>query len=658
MDTKLYIETLASQLKEYNKLYREGKPAISDSDYDRKVEELRSLCPEHEWFRQAEPAPVNAARKQKLPIPMKSLNKVKTVEELFQWAKSLGLPLGAKLVITPKYDGVSWLHKEASDTTYSRGGAENEGQDCSAHYIKGEFDKPSTAFLAEYTFGELVFSRKNWERKMAGRVSDSTGEPYRSPRNTVAGFINRDTPPEDIRHASFIRYGADEKSLFENWSRFSDFLVDLYDTYDTSLNTRRTDDKDAIIPFWVTTVERLSEESLQNIFSLVSQYYYVDGLVIYINDLHLWKTLGRQQTTGNPLYAIAYKHPGFTENFETTVKGIDWRVSKSGALKPVVQIDAVDTGDCTMENPTGYNAKFILNHGIGKGAEIVVTRSGGVIPKILKTLRPGTVDLPKTCPACGAKTAFNATRTELCCMNPYKCSGVKLAKIIHFFNVVGVESIGEETFARLYEAGFDSIRKILTASWDELLKIEGFGESMANTIISQMQRIKEGIDLATYMHASDCFEGIGKIKAQNILDEMDDEGLASFCQGWYYSGWQQDNYPSHPEFASLSITRQNLFLGYNRFWQFVEELCVPYILPRKKEPTGTKCQGFSVCFSGIRDKELEAVIIDQGGKIANGVNKHTTHLVVKDVNGASSKMSKARQLGIPIMTVEDFRKMC
>lgn len=114
--------------------------------------------------------------------------------------------------------------------------------------------------------------------------------------------------------------------------------------------------------------------------------YPIDGIVIYINDLNIWDKVGRHQSSGNPLYAVAYKHPDFTMAFKTVVKSITWNVSKAGALKPVVNIETVDTGDCDMENPTGYNAAFISDMKIAKGAEILVTRSGGVIPKILSTI--------------------------------------------------------------------------------------------------------------------------------------------------------------------------------------------------------------------------------------------------------------------------------
>ena len=143
----------------------------------------------------------------------------------------------------------------------------------------------------------------------------------------------------------------------------------------------------------------------------------------------------------------------------------------------------------------------------------------------------------------------------------------------------------------------------------------------------------------------------GKIKAQKILDEMDDEDLCSFCQGWYIN--HEPDVQSE-DFKNCPITVQNLLLGYFPFMAFLEETKIPYKLSPKTAVLEGKCKGLSICVSGFRDSNLEEVITNEGGKIVSGVSKKTTHLVVKDKSANSSKISKAKLLGIPILSIEEF----
>lgn len=650
---RVQIYELLENLQKHNRLYREGRPVISDVEYDQLVDKLHALDPNNDWFTHPEPAPVGAERKCRLPMPMKSLNKVKSLADIKQWLRSLAIPDNAELVIMPKYDGVSWLVDETNSIAYSRGGAENEGQDCSAHFRVGDFknllkpnwvfneNKGSTIMSYQFTFGELLFSCENWEGHFADQISQYTGEKYKSPRNTVAGLINRDEADRRLVLTSFVRYGVGEHDL-DAYDKYSTILSDLSRIYyQDNLSV-------------VMTVQEIDEDKLAALFKKWRKQFYIDGLVIYLNDINLWRTIGRQQTSGNPLYAIAYKHPDFTESFETRVRDITYQISKAGALKPVVNIDAVDTGDCIMENPTGYNAGWLRQHEIGIGSQILVTRSGGVIPKILEATIPVTYIPPSKCPECGSPVEFDENMTELYCTN-LSCPGRILSKIIHFFETVGVDDMGDETFAKIFKAGHTTIRSFLDITPRELFQIDGFGDAIVNNIIKQMAKIKEGVDLAILMHASDCFKGIGKVKAQKLLDEMDCNSLELFCSGQYIR--QSDTFVEDGKSPKLSVTMQNFYLGYFPFMQFLKDIGIPYILPQSTETIGTKYAGFSVCFSGVRDKSLEDEIIRQGGKIASGVSKTTTHLVVKDPDGVSSKINKAKNLSIPILTIESFKEL-
>ena len=643
MDINYTIETkdvLLGMIKRHNEEYRKGMPTISDQEYEALVARLKEIDPENDWFKRMEPAPVSDRRKVALPIPMKSLNKVKNIAEFTKWYKSLGLTGSSQVVCMPKFDGLSLLYDEITGMAYSRGGTENEGQDCSTHCKASGITLSENSF--HYTFGEFVFSREQW-KKFKNDNQGNTEEVFKSPRNTAAGLLNRDEPCSHLQYVSFFRYGIDTNSLHK-FSSFEEVIEDICNTFHQ------------LHLYQKLPIKNVNEAYLMELFKIWSVLFPIDGIVIYINDLALWETIGRHQTTGNPLYAIAYKHPDFTDSFETTVKDITWKVSKAGALKPVVNIEAVNTGDCNMENPTGYNAGWINDNEIAKGAKILVTRSGGVIPKILETLTPASDmeqhalwDKLAECPHCGHPTAWNQNHIELCCTNP-QCSGIQLAKIVFFYTICEAENMGEETLSKIYNAGFTSIKQVLNITFDELMQIDGFAEGLSDIILENNHKIMAGVDMATLMHASDCFVGIGKIKAQKILDDMDELVRRKFYERYYVA-----LSPSEPAFLELPKTQQNFILGVPAFFKFLYETQIPVLSPVQNTTNQEgKCAGLNVCMSGFRDAALEDTIKKEGGKIASGVSKNTTHLVVKDKNATSSKISKAQSINIPIYDINEF----
>lgn len=639
---KLSKQELLDAIKKHNEEYRNGNPTISDFEYDSLIEQLKAIDPDNEWFKDIEPSPVSNSRKRKLPLPMKSLNKVKNINDVKKWLASLGLHDDTQLVLMPKFDGLSLLHNEKTGEAWSRGGAENEGQDCTEHCIAANIIS-NTKY--GYTYGEFIIDRENWAKFFEGKVSPYSSERYKSPRNTSAGFLNRDTPCKEIAHASFFRYGMDATSLKE------------FGTFDKAIKQLCSDYSQQPL-FQLVTTKDIAESSLLNLFKEWTKLYPIDGIVIYINNLQLWEAIGRNQTTGNPLYAIAYKHPDFTDAFETTVKDVAWRASKAGALKPVVEIEAVNTGDCIMENPTGYNAGWIADMDIAPGAKILVARSGGVIPKILQTLEAAPQAEIETmwdnlaeCPHCGHPTSWNESHKELVCTNP-GCNGIRFAKIVFFFKICGVEDMGEQMFDKLYQAGFNTIHRILSITANDILDIEGFAEGTANIILSNMERIKAGIDLPTLMQASDCFPGIGVIKARKLIDSLPgDEEDNLYNADFIYD----DDFINNRITLSKLETGKSFWRGFNKFHQFIKEnrlvIKQPNIISVNKNG---KCAGMAVCFSGVRNAELEQRIIEAGGTIVSGVSKKTTHLIVKDVNATSSKITKAQELGIHIVNIDDF----
>lgn len=626
-----------------NKEYRQGTPIMTDFAYDILVDELRSINPDHEWFKKVEPGMDLAGRKVKLPFPMRSLDKVKTFEELCLWFDKVGIGPNDDVVITPKYDGISLLCNENDWMTYSRGGNDNEGMDCKRH-----MDLMSSVWHqgnapVEYTFGEAIIPKSIWKDNFEGKINPLNGQPYKSARNTVAGVFRRDDPPSELlKHVYFMRYGAFGEGV-DNFDTYID-LLDHMEAYFVYVARRLH-----------TFASFLNTSFLKELFDSWSQDFAIDGLVIYVNDMRRWKEIGRHSSTGNPQWAIAYKPEEFTGAEITTVQSVNCKVSKSGYLKPTVAVDAVELEGATINNPTGYNAKFCFDNGIGTGAEIKIIRSGMVIPKIQDVIYPVSNDVVeeafKLCPSCGKETVWNDSLVERMCPDPL-CPGRLLAKLIYFCEKLEYDEIGEETLKAIFNSGIESPGDLLHTDLSTLQKIDGIGYDTASKIIEKNRGIFDnGVSLPKLMEASDCFDGIGEKKATILLSNVDNVTLRLWISGELtFAG-----YLVMTKIMSMTkgVGDKMIDEFSNKCQGFVEwvrgnEIPIAW---EKDEPLGTSLSGVKICFTGIRDKQLESKITKAGGTVSGSVSKNTTYLVADDINSCSSKAEKARALGIPIISI-------
>lgn len=635
-DKEWRLPDFIRELKNFNSAYRKGEPIISDRQYDNLIAELKKQHPNHEWFSRIEPSDIPETRKIKLPVQMKSLNKILSIQEFHGWVKSCGLRGIHKLVCMPKFDGGSLLVTESTQQGFSRGGEENEGQNCDLHVLKSEI---ITNNKFQYTFGEFIISVEDWEKHFKGQINPRSGQIYKAPRNVAVGMLNSDIPPQKISHATFFRYGI--SGWHPEYATFTEQIKDICDTY--------------FQPhlYYTTEVKNISHDLLQSLYETWSKIYGIDGIVLYIDDLELSEKIGRNQSSGNPMYAIAYKG-GFEEEVETEVLSVTVEVSKNGYLRPTVQIEPVSLSNSTISNPTGNNMRFITDNKIAAGSIIKIKRSGEVIPKIIGVTIPATeesmgdlLDTLSYCQSCGKPTQWNDTRTDIMCTNQ-ECQGIQFAKLLHFYLTIGCDGLGKEIFSKLFDAGFNSISKMLSVTANDIIAIDRLGMSSAKTLIDLNQKIKEGLPMDLLIHASDCFVGIGRKKAVALLNKFE----ASNVNHLSILLIQSNICP-----ADLSITEKAFYDGIPKFLDFIVEnnlTALDVELQPEMNENG-KFNGFSVCFTGVRDKDLEAYIISEGGSIASGISKKTTHLVVKDKNSSSSKTEKAKQLSIPIFEINEFK---
>ena len=616
------IENLVRNIKECNLAYRKGKACITDGEYDAMLEDLKGLDPDHPLLKKAiiEKVDENDSRMEKLPLPMYSLEKIKETKELKKFIQNVW-KLGPydKIIITPKYDGISLLVDELEGNAWTRGNGE-EGQKSSSHFhsLANGSTNSSTGF--HYTYGEAIFATKSWARVK--------GE-YKSPRNCVSGLFNSPDASPMLGDVRYVRYGTDRDDLDKK----------------TQLDELRNFYSFATTYCWVTAASfnndgSVVEKFLSDIFEKWSEYK-CDGLVIEVDKAEIRKKLGRLPNN-NPRYAIAYKNP-------------EWNVSKDGRVKPVILLDPIDLCNATVQRASAYNARYIVDNNICKDSVVVICRSGDVIPKHLKTLSYSTdlrykmMDDMMICPSCGEPLRWDNSYTDLICLNS-TCPQKRIAGLVYFFSVLGTDEFREPTIKKLYEAGYRTIDQIINITQKDLTAIEGIGTSLAKTLTSQFQEYKRnGFPLARLMTAYNVFGGgLAEKTCQMIFDNLSEEDLKKV-------GDLETIEVKHlTTINGVGDITANIFnQGIENYSRVGDCLPVSYIAQPKKKVAENQ---MNVCFTGFRNKELEERLLLAGHKIASGVTSKTTHLVVKDLNSSSSKKVKANSLQIPIYTAEEFEK--
>jgi NAD-dependent DNA ligase len=453
------------------------------------------------------------------------------------------------------------------------------------------------------------------------------GTPYSNPRNLVAGKLNDKKASNLLSYCYYIRYGLSSSDLQLN----KDKQLDLLNT----INIKP-------VYYQLIKASDITEKYLQDLFQEWKGEFEIDGIIIEVNDFNLRKKLGRESgDKKNPAYARAFKGDGFEDQADTEVLHINYEVSKQGFLKPTISIKPVLLNGALVSNPTGNNYKFIVENKIGPGAKVRVIRSGMVIPKIVKVISPGKIELPTHCPICRSEIEWNETKVELVCSNE-DCEGQRLKKIIAFFSIIGVDNMGEGVCEQLYEAGYNTIEKILKMSKEDMKELDRFGERKSDIVYNNIQKAITNIPLAKIQHASGCFKSLGSKKLELLT-------------------WANENTTINEivKIDGFSETlAKNYLIGIKKFNSFISNLPVSIIKDSTKIlATSDKYAGWSVVFTGVRDKDVEKILQEGGGEIGSGVSKKTTHLVIKEKGSGSSKEKKAEELGIKIFELEEFRNL-
>lgn len=582
--------------------YNTGKQIMSDDDYDTLRDLLAQKVPNHPFLREVGASPTSGAVK--LPYIMASLNKIKpgtgSVESFVKKRTS------ETWVTSEKLDGISALWYKGR--LYLRGNGET-GVDITqfAPHMKGLV---ATDLAVR---GELIVPR-------------GTLEPGTLARSWVNGQLHQKVPiVAELSKINFLAYeicaSAENPSDQFKTLRTAGFLLPWNQT----------------IPTRFVTDEKLGE-MLQSRRS--GSVYDTDGIVVAENI-----TTAVATTVKNPTTKMAFKMLLDDQCAETTIQEVEWNASAHGYLIPRLRITPVVIGTARIEFVTAHNAKFVVENKLAPGAVIKIKRSGDVIPAVETVVRPAAAPkMPEGTEGTEWKWGTDVHLVQVVAEGGVKSKEVMTAQLVRFAAKMELVGLGPGVATKLADAGLDTPGKLFTADVATLTRV--LGKALGPKIAEQFIALRAGRTEIQWMVASNMMpRGVGDTKLTGLFAvEADPRKWSSITPP---SGWSAD-----------SLQEVVKALPAYEAWRRTETaLAQPYPILTWAAPREAVKQRGTVCFTGVRDKQLEADLEAAGYAVVDSVTKTLSALVVPDGPvPTTGKAKKATDLGLRVLGLSSVRK--
>ena len=630
--------------------YQESRENMSNFEYDKLYDELVSLEKETGIVFANSPTQnvgyevVSALPKERHEKPMLSLNKTKSVEELADW---LGGQTG---LLSWKMDGLTIVLTYQNGTlvkAVTRGNGEI-GEVITAN-AKAFVNVPlNISYQGELILrGEAIIRYSDFE-KINEQIEDVDAK-YKNPRNLCSGSVRQlnseITAQRQVHFYAFSLVKADgidfknsRKEQFE-WLKTQGFEVVEYHEV-----TKET------LP---ETVKMYSEAIAENDTPS-------DGLVLLYDDIAYGQSLGR--TAKFPRDSIAFKWAD--EIQETKLLYIEWSASRTGLINPVAVFEPVELEGTTVSRASVHNISIMEALELGAGDRITVYKANMIIPQIADNLtRSGVRDIPEVCPVCGGQTEVRQINDvkSLYCTNP-DCQAKKIKSFTLFTSrdALNIAGLSEATLEKFIGVGMiheyaDIFH--LDRHQEEIVEMDGFGQKSYDNLIAAAEKASHttlprmvyglgvaGIGLANAKmicrHFKNDFEAMRHATVEELV-EIDGIGEV-LAQAWT---------------AFFSDGKNNAIVDH-----LLAELTFEVGDEESSEDADEAFAGMNFVITGSLEhfknrKELQELIERRGGKVTGSVTSKTNYLINNDVASSSSKNKKARELGVPILSEEEFLKL-
>lgn len=640
---KQLIPLLTEAAKAY---YQEDREIMSNLEYDKLYDELEKLEKETGVTLAGSPTiSVGYQVLEELPkeaheTPMLSLDKTKDVEALRSFIGE------QKALLSWKLDGLTIVltYEEGNlAKAVTRGnGVVGEVITNNARVFKNiplQISYKGTLVLR----GEAVITYSDFE-KINQQIEDVDAR-YKNPRNLCSGSVrqlnNEITARRNVQFYAFSLVRA-ENVDFEN-SREKQFIwlkEQGFDVVEYKVVTRDTLDE---------AMEYFSAQVQKNDFPS-------DGLVALYDDIAYGESLGSTAKFPRNSYAFKWKD----EIRETVLKEIEWSPSRTGLINPVAIFEPVELEGTTVSRASVHNISILKELGLGIGDRIQVYKANMIIPQIAENLtRSGNLEIPGACPVCGQEARVIKTNDVEClyCMNP-ECQAKKIKSFTLFVSrdAMNIDGLSEATLEKFILKGF--IRDFgdifeIGKYRQQIVEMEGFGEKSFDNLMASLERARH-TTLPRLIYSLG-IANIGLANAKLICREFDYD-LEKMIQA------NQEEISGIEGIGPVIAKAFTDYFGEEENRKRLSHLLSHLEIEEVKKEEKQSLEGKQFVITGSVEHfpnraKLKEYIEERGGKVTGSVTSKTHFLINNDTTSNSSKNKKAKELGIPILSEEDFLKM-
>lgn len=666
MDTeekKARMRELIQIINEHNyHYYVMDNPTISDAEYDKLFDELTAL--EADTGTVLEGSPTLRVGGDILPgfsphthvVPLWSLDKAKDAEGIRAWAvkaqklkeehestNDITLP-PLRYTLEYKFDGltINLTYEDGSYKTASTRGNGYAGEEIT------EQARTIRSIPMQIPFkGKMEVQGEGYMPLSAlEKYNESADEPLKNARNAAAGALRNLDPRETARRkldACFYGVGYIEDRSFSSHMDMIQFLKE--NRFPTSKFLKVFDDIEALI----AELDR-AEDTRDKLD------YLIDGMVIKIDDYATREALGF--TSRFPRWALAYKFEA--EEMTTKLLAVSWNVGRTGRVTPLAHLEPVELAGATIQNATLNNWGDIQKKKAAIGARVWIRRSNDVIPEIMGVAEDGgettPIEKPTVCPSCG--TPIMEKGANLFCPNSNGCREQIISRLTHFVSrdAMDIETLSEKTLLLLYQNGF-------IKDWDDLYKLKGreqeiealerFGAKKTENLINSIEKSKDR-ELADFVYAL----GIPLIGKKTAKDLVKAYGTLENIMNA-----KAEELQSIRDIGAIVAQSVEEFFGDEKNRERIQKLLDAGVKPRSIAVASINADnpfyGKAVVLTGglsrFTRKEAGDLLESLGATVAGSVSKKTDMVIAGE--DAGSKLDKARELGIRVLSEDEFVSM-